>query len=236
MRLFLLFIICFTNINLAHAQAQLELMEVKQPQEPYGYADIIVEANTYKPAFYKGRSEPVVGSTLQLIAITGGYEPSEDLTYSWSINNKPSYKSEKPTYTLIAPEQNEILVELVITDSKDRLVARSSKYVQQSKPQIVFYLENPLRGISSVAITDSYLLSAEEMILKAEPYFIDSEYQNSSVVPSWKIDGKIADTEEDWRKINIKKEDAEQHVQFSIYNKYKLGQRASTKINILPGL
>lgn len=159
------------------SQAQIPYQEAVNPTVPSGLVDIVVEADTYTPAFYAGRAEPVPGGPIRLIALMrdSGSSSPDSLLYYWTVDGQIVNFGEPsdPAINLLAPNKNEFTVRLRVTAESGETVAERSEVVSLSKPFLIFYEVNPLRGPSPIAISDTLYVAAEETTVEAAPYFID---------------------------------------------------------------
>lgn len=159
-------------------EAQINYLEVQSAPEPSHLVDIVVEAGTYTPSFYRGRAEPVPGGPLKLIAIVrdSGTLDNKSLLYYWNVDGQPinAGKPSSESIELRAPNKNEFLVRLEVTGENGTLVAERSEIIGLSKPFVVFYEVNPLRGLSRIAVGDTLLVTAEEATIEVSPYFLDT--------------------------------------------------------------
>ncbi|MEL6805717.1 MAG: hypothetical protein AAFO91_18250, partial [Bacteroidota bacterium] len=140
------------------ATAQFGLFGIpKDPSVPVGGVDIVVESDTSTPRFYNGRPEPSVGSRLLLTAIphTQGTSTTDSFVYRWDVNGVITEGFQQSVHHN-SGINNQITIKLRVSDLEGTLFAETNKIVQLSDPQILFYEDNPLRGLSRTAITDTH--------------------------------------------------------------------------------
>lgn len=157
--------------------------------------DLIIDAYTLVPSFYKGRPLPSVGSTIQVVALpnVGDNTPPEGYSYTWRFNNKVveggsvfgGYVGLFPM-----PVGNAALLQVDASDSNGNVVARKSISIPNHAPELLFYADNPLRGLSRITIPKDYQLLGSEVTLRAEPYFMDSNILNINPHIEWKVEGR----------------------------------------------
>jgi len=211
---------------------QFEYIETIQNfSSPTGQVDIIVEPETYVPSFYKGKAEPTAGNPLRLIAVPSGLEET-NLTYKWSINRNPSINTSQ-NIRVTAPYAENMLVSLRVTNPEGTLLAERDEYVTLSSPEIIFYENNSLRGISRIAIGSEHNLIGKEVLISTEPYFIgDINSPNLSV--NWEVDGQDQTMVSDWKNVALSKpEDQAESVLINLNIRNNLNLSESTKEHFL---
>lgn len=158
--------------------------------------DVIIEADTHIPTFYKGRALPSPNAPLRIIAIPhdGSGSPATAYSYKWELNNKtlrggtikgdPSLEIEMPTFKNTS-------LKLTVYNSGGLIVGKRFILLNSEEPELLFYEENPLRGIRTKAITDSLVLTGEEVTVRAEPYFVDKALSGVDNNFEWRVDGVL---------------------------------------------
>lgn len=151
------------------AQSEILPIQTLDTNSVDGEAYIIAEANTYTPSFYKGRPEPTAGNDLYLTAVADVSETPR--SYVWRIGNS-GHTTNTARTTITAPNDTEVLVQLKVLGGNGRLLAETTEYISLSKPEVLFYENNLLRGRSTITAENQYVAVGEEVSLRAEPYFI----------------------------------------------------------------
>lgn len=156
------------------------------------YLDIIVEAETRTPAFYKGRSLPSSGSRVSAAVILGGVnEQAENFTYTWELDNKPIEGGTvrgKNKISFITPTNgSEFVLTVAVKDLGGSVIAQRSIVVQSFEPKITFYETSTLLGIRPIALSKA-ILSSDTITIKAEPYNLDLYTFNTPEHLVWEID------------------------------------------------
>ncbi len=156
--------------------------------------DIIVEADTYVPSFYRGRAIPSVESSVKLTAIPhlGGGDP-RTFTYRWEQNGSAIAGGGvrgMQSATLVVPRYSGGNVRVIVSNESG-VVAESSVSLDAMNPEIHFYEENPLRGLSERAIGDTGIaLIGDETTVHAEPYFMKAGVAGFNAMKfAWKVNG-----------------------------------------------
>ncbi len=162
--------------------------------------DLIWEANTYTPPFYKGKALHSKQGVLKIVAIpefikNGNIIPAQNLVYEWTqgesvIQNQSGYgKNTLVVNGSILGKSEEIGV--TVTDPINNLVGVSYLNISPSNPEIVFYENNPYYGhIFDRALVGSHTLSGEEMQVVAAPYFFSKE-ASGKISYNWRLNGKL---------------------------------------------
>ncbi len=158
--------------------------------------DIVIEASTYVPSFYRGRALPGEESRVRVIAIphVGGTDP-QTLTYRWEQNG---------SVLLGGPIRGRQGVELTVSryyggyvgvtifDANGKTIAQKNITFDSKSPELHFYEENPLRGLSERALTGSFTLIGEETTVHGEPYFMNAKLMSGITTYGWTINGSKA--------------------------------------------
>jgi hypothetical protein len=153
--------------------------------------DIIVEASTYIPSFYRGRALPSADAPVRVVAIphTGGGTSPSNLTYRWEQNGSVLFGGPvrgKQTASLTVPRYYGGYISVTVLDGEKAVAQRNVTFDAKS-PELHFYEENPLRGLSERALTESFTLIGEETTVHGEPYFMNTT--RTAVTYDWSIDG-----------------------------------------------
>jgi hypothetical protein len=160
--------------------------------------DILWEAITYTPYWYKGKALPVSQSQIKVTAIpylfsNGGKLSSSNLIYEWFLNNKKDARSsgaEKNLFVFRLDNFDNYSVGVRVSNANQTVVFE--KYISlsanEAEPKIIFYkdtiLEGPLYGI---ALKDEVNLTSNEIGIYAEPFFFSDK--NFAGLPYiWKTD------------------------------------------------
>ena len=204
---------------------------------PTGEVDIMVEALTYKPSFYRGRAEPTVGNTVRLVAIPLGQVP-DTLTYNWRVGGQ-TLTSDGPIATFSSQFSSDVTVSVTVTDSSGNLFALNEEIIRLSAPTVVFYEENILRGHGSKAITGTHTLIGDTGVIKAEPYFVGLGISPASYQVSWKVNNQEVVYGDDWRELLLERPDQplnNYRINFQAVNRNNPAERAEGSFNLNFGL
>lgn len=175
--------------------------------------------NSHVPKFYKAKalnahdSGVIVQALPYFIDSRGAQVNPKSLIYSWSVNNKPQQADSgfgRDTFAFEGPSlyrASEITVDVESPESDYR--ARRTINLSAQAPKILFYQEDPLFGqrlVNPVAggIID---LLEDEVVVRAEPYFISDINNQTAVDYEWRIDGRDIVTVGDRNLVTLRKPD-----------------------------
>lgn len=147
--------------------------------------DLVWEANSYVPPFYKGKALHSRQGSLKLVAMpefvkNGKRILPQNLIYQWS-NGVDVYQSQsgygKSVVTLngslLGKQEN---IEVLVTDPVNNLVAQGFIDISPIDPEIVFYQNDPYYGlIFDSAIAGSFDLKTNEVQILSAPFFFTKE-------------------------------------------------------------
>jgi len=161
---------------------------------------LVWEADTYTPAFYRGRALYSSGSTIRVEAIPyfvniqGRRYDASELIYTWSRNitvlgnqsgvGRSSLVTQGPKFF----GTDIISVEVSTPDGTQ--VARSAAQIRTIDPTVTLYERDPLLGtLYFRAITSSYTFGGSSQFeVQAVPYFMDAKNENSDALQySWRV-------------------------------------------------
>ncbi len=156
--------------------------------------DIILEADTYVPSFYKGRALPSQESSVRAIALvhdTSGGIKSE-YTYKWSAGTTvllggPVKGKYALDYLMPRYDDNELTVE--VFNAKGVSIGKKTILVSPAETQLHFYEYSSLRGLSERTAANPLPLISDETTIFGEPYFINTAMEESGATFTWKVDG-----------------------------------------------
>lgn len=174
--------------------------------------DMLIEADTIAPLFYKGRTVPAVGSTVSVTAIpfTGTPQNPESFSYTWKVRNEVIGGGSRFGKNHIAFNSDfgkNIPVSVEIYDNTGALVTKESIIVPLSEPELHFYEINPLRGLSERVMGNNFTFIGDEIRVRAEPYFLDSALLSQNPHIEWKLNNRTTQNQSgDPQEITLRKE------------------------------
>lgn len=144
--------------------------------------DIIYEAQTYTPPFYKGRSIFTSESVINFVAIpnfidSSGRKLDEDgLIFTWKIDYQPVLQVSGPGKNTFPFQssliQRPMIIGVEVESPTTNLLAETEILIELSDPQILLYENNPLLGtVFEQAVSGNFMLDRQEIDFKAVPYF-----------------------------------------------------------------
>lgn len=167
--------------------------------------DMLWEAYTYTPPFYKGKALDSTNSIIKIVAIPhlvnsdGAKISPQNLIYEWKIKDEVREDLSglgKNTYTFqtdIIPTKETIEVGV---KSVDGLSSASGQItLTSSNPKIVVFENNPLLGILFNSVIKNKPLPSNETMLSAFPFFFSTK-KSSGVDYTWRINEKIIDSKD----------------------------------------
>jgi hypothetical protein len=195
--------------------------------------DIILESDTYTPYFYKGRALPSTEATVRAIAVVhdGTELPDTRYTYKWTLNDSvlyggPVLGKNVASFTMPHYDGARLTVEVLNKDSE--FVGKKSFTFGPTTPEMHFYENSVLRGLSQKETLGEYALTREETTIFAEPYFMNVSSIDTSLTDIlWKINNEDAGaSSETPNAITLKRigEEGNAHVECSIVTKGKIPQ------------
>ena len=202
--------------------------------------DILIEADTRVPAFYKGRAIPAIGGSVQLTALpfTGANRSAESYAYTWRVGDTVQGGGSRfgqNSISFTADFQKQIQVSVDVIDTDGTILSSESIYVPLADPELYFYEINPLRGMSEVAMGSNFIFIGEEIQVRAEPYFIDNALFSAAPHQQWKLNGQtITNPNPDQQEITLRRsgENGSFTLEYHIRNLQQLLQGVKDTITI----
>ncbi len=165
--------------------------------------DLIAEAESYTPPFYRGKALYPFQGTVKVVALpnivtsSGSTLNPKNLLYSWKVDGHPAtsvsgYGKSFITFTGTIPLKPAVIsVEVASLDQT--YVAGNSITLTPVQPRVVFYEENPLVGtLYNKSLASSLFLKNEEIKVVAIPYFSEtSEREGGKLNYEWRINNNI---------------------------------------------
>jgi hypothetical protein len=163
--------------------------------------DLIYEAQTYVPPFYKGKKKFSSEAVIKFIAIPNFVTPKgnkiaiSDLVYTWKVNGTVQQsvsgygKNVFLTKGTLIERPTQVTVEVSAVNST--LKASQTIGFKSSAPEVVLYENNPILGIVyEKAIQGTFNLDRPQVDFEAVPYFFSGQYKDSSSIQyTWSLNG-----------------------------------------------
>jgi len=198
-------------------------------------------ANGYTPPFYRGKSLPISGSSIRVVAIPNTNTIKSgigSISYTWKKSdeaqpdasgyNKNSYVFKNGKFD----QTNEITVTASSVDGSYN--AENTIDIPLSKPKIIFYKKSPTDGVLyNNALNIETTMNEDEMTLVSEPYYFPIK-NNANFTYSWKINGKDINTPSKKTELTIRPNSrgGYANVSITIENVKELFQKVSNQLKI----
>jgi hypothetical protein len=169
--------------------------------------DLLWEADSYVPPFYKGRAVPGSDSSIRVQAIPhfvntdGSVVASSGINFTWKLNGAldeaQSGIGESSAVFPAAILYGSDLIEVDAQTEDGALSGEANITVRTQDPQLVLYEDNPLFGMMyHAAIPQSSVASESETSFAAVPYFANAVSANDSALTySWTVNGSSVATD-----------------------------------------
>lgn len=194
--------------------------------------DLIVEASTHVPSFYKGRILPSVSAPIRVVALlhNDAQMPLTAYSYKWTLGTEVLFGGPVQGQYSVSTDMpyfgdEELTVEIFDTDGV--LVGENAILLHAIDPELHFYEFSPLRGLMQKELYSPLKLLGEETTIFAEPYYLDAEVRPQGADFVWTIDGtKVAGDEHTPHSITLTRqgESGKNYVEFSAVTKKRLPQ------------
>jgi hypothetical protein len=173
------------------AGAKIDKQIIIAPSE----IDVLWEAQTFTPPFYKGKALPTFKSLIRVTAIPRWNALQSDPTqfsYKWTYNRTQGVGGGLGRNSVVVlagwpDSQVPIAVETTLPEAK--WIGYENKTIPTSNPKLLFYEQAPLLGIQyDHALSGVSNVSGNEFAIHAVPYFFSTDnYLNNELVYTWKI-------------------------------------------------
>jgi len=157
--------------------------------------DLLYDADSYVPPFYRGRALPSAGTTLRLQAIARFGVPDKEIIYTWRRNGAvESAVSGAGRSSIALPAPTLFGADVLSVDAQ---AADGSAYgsasitISSVDPQALLYQDHPLFGIEYYnALIDQNSIPDLEMTFAAVPYFAQASDPNDPrLAYAWSVNG-----------------------------------------------
>jgi len=210
--------------------------------------DIVWNANTYTPPFYKGRAlltghgnELTVSAIPNLVDTNGVRIDPQALNYEWHkdntfLNTKSGFGKNSITIdreSIPRPFNIKVLVSTI----DGSISAQKTIKITYLKPQVLVYEKHPLYGILFNNAVKESDLENQEITLSAIPYFFSESFKNSPLISyEWKQNGQKILQSSGQNTMTFRKEDNNQkgkvNIEVSVQNRDDFIQTANESVGI----
>lgn len=228
------------NIDVVMSPVEGEKTVISEQINPL-WLDIILEPQTHVPEFYQGRALPSVGSLVVAKAIVSDSSLDKSkLMYEWKINSTVLGTGATRGQSGViyeTPIGSRSTLSLKISDLDGNVIASRAISVPSVKPKVQFYKVNTLLGINNQTIDETLYLVGNSVVVRAEPYNLDSRTYNNPDIHEWKIDNKESEgAGQNPYEVVLEKTTSEGRasLQFHVRNTKEVlqGAKASIEINL----
>jgi len=167
--------------------------------------DLLFEAISYTPPFYKGKTLNPSQGTVVVVAFPEVFDQNGkkfktgDLVFDWKKDGLVQSAASGPgknyfTFSGSIPAR-EAEVEVTASSIDKKITASSVINIQNISPKIIFYEDSPVYGMMfNKAIKSTVKMVADEFKVKAFPYFMSVSYaQSPDLTYNWNINGQLSE-------------------------------------------
>lgn len=209
--------------------------------------DILWQANTYTPPFYKGKAlfTPEANVTfiaLPNILIGGKRVDPTDIVYNWKVDRtvdgeNSGFGKSSYDYTgsiLLKP----VLIQAeVYAAANNAFKGLNGFQLTHVFPQALVYEDNPIYGVLfNKALRNQYTIKDDEVHLSIAPYFFSTEGKNETVTYKWNLNNNALDIPDFQNSAIFRRKDDKKGTAFistTISNPSKILQKAITNLNLI---
>lgn len=169
--------------------------------------DILWEADSYTPPFYRGRALPSPGTPLMaeanahFVRADGTRVPEEDIVYTWRVNGVVEGEQSgrgRAQVRLDGPEllgNRTVTVEAVSADNTFR--GETTARVPVVDPYVALYEDQPAGGVAyHAALSSDQTLTNTEITIAAVPYYMDAEsVRDDDLTYEWRVNQEAIDAD-----------------------------------------
>jgi transposase-like protein len=173
-----------------------------------GDFDLLWQAESYTPPYYKSKAKASFGSTIKISAITHGLGNQKNLIYEWRRNFQNAQSASglgKDTFSFVFPMTSfQETIRLTVWGPRKEYSLQKTITIKNNQPEIIIYEQNPLEGPKfQKAVTGQFDFAQSETVLRAEPYFFPKSDLNE-LSYKWTMNGKNMETGEQANIIGLK--------------------------------
>lgn len=181
--------------------------------------DLLWQAQTYTPVWYKGKPLPSSTSMVKVIAIPyfktteGKLIPATDLTYKWSLNYKVLSSSSgygKSSMRVEMPQlMHEAKIKVEVSTRDGSIVRTSFLSLRAEETKTLLYENHPTKGVGyGSALSKKTEMTDSTFNLKVEPFFFALR-DLRNIIYNWSANGKKIEGTEKINNIVFTREDGD---------------------------
>jgi hypothetical protein len=178
---------------------------------PSTLVDLIIEAKTYVPPFYRGRALSSADAEARVIAIphTGTNVDPADFTYFWEYNGGTMFGGPilgKQSADVTISRYTGSYITVTVIDESGNEIGGKTISLNAIEPELYYYEENPLRGLNEIALKDTLALIGDETTVHGEAYYLARDLRPERITFEWSINNeKIQNVNQDPHIITLRK-------------------------------
>ncbi len=164
--------------------------------------DILWQANTYTPPFYKGKALHTPESNVTFIAlpniiIDGKKVDPSDIVYNWKVNRtvdgaNSGFGKSSFDYTGSILLKPALIQAEVYAAANKSFKGLNGFQISHVFPQALIYEDSPVYGILfNKALRNEHTIKDDEVQLSLIPYFFSTQGKNESVTYRWSLNNNI---------------------------------------------
>jgi len=177
--------------------------------------DIVLEANTYTPPFYRGRALFTAESSITLTALPqfvttdGAVLDPQELIYTWRRDGRTLSDISgfgRQSINIVGPTRfQDVRISVEVSSFGKSLIAKKTFFLSPKSPEVLFYEKHPLRGILyKKALAGTFILTDQEVVVRAEPYFFSLEDLRSNLTFEWSLNDIALQNEDSQQEIILR--------------------------------
>ena len=158
--------------------------------------DLLWEANTYTPPFYKGKALPTYQSVVKVVAILNVGTTSNNqfaYSYTWTTGTRGLGNGYGKNTAILPMKYSgmKVPVSVRVRDTEGTLIGSAKQNILAVDPILAFYEQAPLLGSRfDHTLNGSIQTTGTSFRVRAVPYFFSNDNMaNHDLVYSWKKDG-----------------------------------------------
>jgi hypothetical protein len=180
--------------------------------------DLIFEAVSYTPPFYKGRAMNinqgliVVAAFPEIFDEMGRKFNTNELIFTWKkdgvvMGSDSGVAKNYFTYNGSVPVRD-VEIEVLVSARNQNISAGRSVLIERGSPKIVFYENSPIYGLmTNRAIKGAVQMLSDEFTFVAVPYFYSVGYAGSPDLEySWSLDRRSVVSQNPINKFTVRQE------------------------------
>lgn len=209
--------------------------------------DILWQAKTYTPPFYKGKALFTPESEVEILsfpyALNGNsrIDPNQ-MIYKWKLNYELDDSASgfgKNTFQFKGPIilRENFFQSSVYSSANPEIQGINTLRLNHVSPQIILYEDNPIYGVLyNQSIKGEYTLKGGESKISATPLFFSTKNKNEKVGYMWELDSNKVNVPKYQNSVIFKRNNSVKGSAFLrlvIDNSSHILQRASTSLRLL---